>query len=168
MGWTPASELWLSVRGGDLFINDKSGPASEAFSQAKLGSRGLVFWMLGEHVHSLQCCASCYCTLASCCTYLSCCTGFEMTRKGMLVAAVAACFGLTMVGSLGSETGQQIKSLAIFMQSSLLKKGMGLFLETTGSCCDTLGNCVSCKTTVSTQQPNIHANNEPLRPAVHA
>ena len=40
MGWTPASELWLSVRGGDLFINDKSGPASEAFSQAKLGSRG--------------------------------------------------------------------------------------------------------------------------------
>lgn len=40
MGWTPASELWLSVRGGDLFINDKPGPASEAFSQVKLGSRG--------------------------------------------------------------------------------------------------------------------------------
>ena len=40
MGWTPASELWLSVRGGDLFINDKAGPAPEAFSQAKLGSRG--------------------------------------------------------------------------------------------------------------------------------
>lgn len=40
MGWTPASELWLSVRGGDLFINDKTGPSSEAFSQAKLGSRG--------------------------------------------------------------------------------------------------------------------------------
>ena len=40
MGWTPNSELWLSVRGGDLYINDKTGPESENFNQTKLGSRG--------------------------------------------------------------------------------------------------------------------------------
>ena len=58
----------------------------------------------------------------------------------MLVAVVAACSGLTMVASLGSETGQQIKLLAISMQSNLLNKGMVLFLETMESCCGTLGD----------------------------
>ena len=60
----------------------------------------------------------------------------------MLVAVVAACSGLTMVASHGNETGQQIKLLAIFMQSNLPKKGMVLFLEMMGSCCDTLGSVV--------------------------
>ena len=40
MGWTPANELWLSVRGGDLLISAETGAASEKFDKAKLGSRG--------------------------------------------------------------------------------------------------------------------------------
>lgn len=68
----------------------------------------------------------------------------------MLVVVVAACSGLTMVASLGSETGQQIRLLATFMPSNLLRKGMVSSLETMGSCCDTLGDLAACKTTVGT------------------
>jgi photosystem II stability/assembly factor-like uncharacterized protein len=40
MGWTPSNEMWLSVRGGDLFVSTEPGVACEKFEQAKLGSRG--------------------------------------------------------------------------------------------------------------------------------
>ena len=99
----------------------------------------LESWMLGEHAVPTLLCMT-FCTLASSWTYFVFRAGSEMTRRVMLVAVVAACSGLTMVASLGSETGQQIKLLAISMQSNLLNKGMVLFLETMESCCGTLGN----------------------------
>ena len=55
MGWTPANELWLSVRGGDLLISAETGAASEKFDKAKLGSRGFgildVGWASPSHLH---------------------------------------------------------------------------------------------------------------------
>ncbi|KAK9820550.1 hypothetical protein WJX72_011574 [[Myrmecia] bisecta] len=39
MGWTPENTLWLSTRGGDVYISSDTG-VSESFDQAKLGSRG--------------------------------------------------------------------------------------------------------------------------------
>ena len=56
MGWTPANELWLSVRGGDLLISAETGAASEKFDKAKLGSRGFgildVGWASASHFHT--------------------------------------------------------------------------------------------------------------------
>ena len=56
MGWTPANELWLSVRGGDLLISAETGAASEKFDKAKLGSRGFgildVGWVCFTCLHS--------------------------------------------------------------------------------------------------------------------
>ena len=56
----------------------------------------------------------------------------------MLVVGVAACSGLMMVASHGSEIGQQIKLLATYMRSNLPRKGMASFLEMMGFCCATL------------------------------
>lgn len=39
MGWTPSNSLWLSTRGGDVYLSTESG-VSDKFDQAKLGSRG--------------------------------------------------------------------------------------------------------------------------------
>jgi hypothetical protein len=40
MGWTPANQLWLSTRGGEVLINSKSGIAEEDYKSAQLNSRG--------------------------------------------------------------------------------------------------------------------------------
>ena len=76
----------------------------------------------------------------------------------MLVAEVAVCSGLTMVGSLGDATGQQIKLLAIFMPSNLLKKGMVLFSEMMGSCYDTLRNYVPYRDSESCSNACVYAS----------
>eukprot|EP01025_Chloroclados_australasicus_P035489 TRINITY_DN3613_c0_g2_i1.p1 TRINITY_DN3613_c0_g2~~TRINITY_DN3613_c0_g2_i1.p1 ORF type:complete len:404 (-),score=40.26 TRINITY_DN3613_c0_g2_i1:347-1558(-) len=39
MGWTPNNRLWITTRGGDIFVSPQDG-VSESFEQSKLGSRG--------------------------------------------------------------------------------------------------------------------------------
>ena len=40
MGWTPSNKLWLTTRGGDVFVSPAQG-VSERFEQIRtLGSRG--------------------------------------------------------------------------------------------------------------------------------
>jgi len=39
MGWTPAGQLWLSTRGGDVLLSADAGESGE-FEEAKLSSRG--------------------------------------------------------------------------------------------------------------------------------
>eukprot|EP00877_Chromochloris_zofingiensis_P006148 jgi/Chrzof1/1787/Cz10g21040.t1_HCF136[v5.2] len=39
MGWTPANELWLTTRGGDVLLNQEPG-VSDKFETARLTSRG--------------------------------------------------------------------------------------------------------------------------------
>ncbi|KAF6259737.1 photosystem II stability/assembly factor HCF136 [Scenedesmus sp. NREL 46B-D3] len=40
MGWTPSNQLWLSTRGGEVLINNKSGIEEEDYKSAALNSRG--------------------------------------------------------------------------------------------------------------------------------
>ncbi len=39
MGWTPDNQLWVSTRGGDVFISPETG-VSEKFDNRKIPSRG--------------------------------------------------------------------------------------------------------------------------------
>ncbi|WIA16777.1 hypothetical protein OEZ85_013426 [Tetradesmus obliquus] len=40
MGWTPQNQIWLSTRGGEVIINNKSGIAEEDYKSVSLNSRG--------------------------------------------------------------------------------------------------------------------------------
>jgi hypothetical protein len=40
MGWTPNNQIWLSTRGGEVLINNKSGIEEEDYKSAQLNSRG--------------------------------------------------------------------------------------------------------------------------------
>mmetsp|Transcript_18427 Transcript_18427/g.39606 ORF Transcript_18427/g.39606 Transcript_18427/m.39606 type:complete len:407 (-) Transcript_18427:753-1973(-) len=39
MGWTPANQLWLTTRGGDLYVSPETG-VTERFDETKFNSRG--------------------------------------------------------------------------------------------------------------------------------
>jgi photosystem II stability/assembly factor-like uncharacterized protein len=40
MGWTPANQIWLSTRGGEVLINRQPGIEAEDYGTAQLNSRG--------------------------------------------------------------------------------------------------------------------------------
>ncbi|CAK0731917.1 hypothetical protein CVIRNUC_000060 [Coccomyxa viridis] len=53
MGWTPSNSLWLSTRGGDVYLSTESG-VSDKFDQAKLGSRGFGILDVGFKANSKE------------------------------------------------------------------------------------------------------------------
>lgn len=58
MGYTPTNDLWLSLRGGDVYFS--ASGSTDQFDQARLGSRGFgildvgcaslspMFWMSNQ------------------------------------------------------------------------------------------------------------------------
>lgn len=57
MGWTPANELWLTTRGGDVLLNQEPG-VSDKFETARLTSRGFGVLDVGYVQSAAQLCRS--------------------------------------------------------------------------------------------------------------